>query len=632
MRPARLVLCALALPLSLAAQGEVDPPARVARVSYIQGSVSLRPDATSDWSQAALNYPITTDNYLWTDTGSRAELQVGSTTVQLGAETALQTTALDYQHTQLSITQGTLSARVRELADNEVAEFDTPAGAVSMVRPGDLRVDVSPDGQLTTVTVRHGEAEMNAGGSTFPIPAGNSVVINSASSGTYDMHGAPGYDGFDQWALARDQQQDNAVSAQYVSRDMTGYDDLDAYGTWQVVPAYGRVWRPRRVAPGWAPYRYGHWVYVRPWGWTWVDDAPWGFAPFHYGRWAYWGGSWVWVPGTIVARPVYAPALVAFVGGPGWQVSVGVGNAVGWIPLAPGEVYFPSYRVSQRYVRNVNITNVRVTNINVTNVNVTNVHYANRERAGGMTTVPRDIFANGRPVGHSVVSVSPRERDAAPVLGHGVAITPGRDAMRGRSASAGIVSRPPATALSRRVESRQGSSHAFNATPASPSQSPRGRALPRGTRAVGATPPASQGMTRRGPASSSSASAPAVARRGDAAQGTRPSQAQGRRAEPAQDTRPPQASAPQVYRGRRAAPVARESSMPEQQGARRAQPREARQSAAQPRAAQPRNAQPRNAQPRGAQPRNAASERQPANNSNGRREPNDTHGNSGHGH
>src|SRR6185437_3632894 len=227
----------------------------------------------------------------------------------------------------------------------------TPAGAVSMVRPGDLRVDVSPDGQLTTVTVRHGEAEMNAGGSTFPIPAGNSVVINSASSGTYDMHGAPGYDGFDQWALARDQQQDNAVSAQYVSRDMTGYDDLDAYGTWQVVPAYGRVWRPR--------------------------------------------------------------------------------------PVAPGEVYFPSYRVSQRYVRNVNITNVRVTNINVTNVNVTNVHYANRERAGGMTTVPRDIFANGRPVGHSVVSVSPRARDAAPVLGHGVAITPGRDAMRGRSASAG---------------------------------------------------------------------------------------------------------------------------------------------------------------------------------------------------
>ena len=574
MRPACLVLCALALPLSLAAQGEVDPPARVARISYIQGSVSLRPDATSDWSQAVLNYPITTDNYLWTDDGARTELQVGSMTLQLGPQTALQTTALDYQHTQVSITQGTLSARVRELADNEVAEFDTPAGAVSMVRPGDLRVDVSPDGQVTTVTVRHGEAEMSAGGTTFPIPAGNSVAINSASSGSYDMHGAPAFDGFDEWALARDQQQDNAVSAQYVSREMTGYDDLDAYGTWRVVPTYGRVWMPRRVAPGWAPYRYGHWVYVRPWGWTWVDDAPWGFAPFHYGRWAFWSGSWVWVPGTIVARPVYAPALVAFVGGPGWHVSVGVGNAVGWIPLAPGEVFYPSYRVSQRYARNVNITNVRVTNINVTNVNVTNVHYANRGVAGGMTTVPRTVFAGGRPVGRSVVSVSPRERDAAPVLGHGVAIAPGREAMRARSASAGPVSRPPATALPRRVESRQGPTHAFNAGAMRPALAPRGRALPEGTRAGGAA-------------------------------------------------RPTENAASQERRGRRAAsaPTNRRQGEPA-----------AQQRVARPRGGQPQEGRSRSASPREVQPRAGNSRRQPDNAPNGRREPNNTHGNSGRRH
>ena len=628
MRPARLVLCALALPLSLAAQGDVDPPARVARISYIQGSVSLRPDATSDWSQAALNYPVTTDNYLWTDAGARAELQVGSTTLQLGPETALQTTALDYQQTQVSITQGTLSARVRELADNEVAEFDTPAGAVSMVRPGDLRVDVSPDGQYTTVTVRHGQAEMRTGGTTFPIPAGNSVVISGTNAGTYDMRDAPALDGFDEWALARDQQQDNAVSAQYVSREMTGYDDLDAYGTWRVVPAYGRVWMPRRVAPGWAPYRYGHWVYVRPWGWTWVDDAPWGFAPFHYGRWAFWSGSWVWVPGTIVARPVYAPALVAFVGGPGWHVSVGVGSAVGWIPLAPGEVYFPSYRVSQRYARNVNITNVRVTNINVTNVNVTNIHYANRGVAGGMTTVPRTVFAGGRPVGRSVISVSPRERDAAPVLGRGVAIAPGRDGMRARSAFAGPVSRPPENALSRRVEPRQGSTHAFNAGATPPAMAPRGRALPRGTRATGETYPAAQGVVRR----------------------------QGSPQAFAPQTRPPQGiashgPASQPYHGRRAATVAGESAMPEQRGPRRAVqtgpqdggPRAARatrrqgEPVVQPRGVQrrealPREALPREAQPREARPRGANPQRQPEPASNQRREPGNTHGNSGRRH
>src|SRR5204862_229108 len=61
-----------------------------------------------------------------------------------------------------------------------------------------------------------------------------------------------------------------------------------------------------------------------------------------------------------------SPALVAFVGEPGvgyWDAP-GVGPAVGWFPLAPGEVYWPSYTRNAGYIRNVNIANVSVTTIN----------------------------------------------------------------------------------------------------------------------------------------------------------------------------------------------------------------------------------------------------------------------------
>ena len=123
-------------------------------------------------------------------------------------------------------------------------------------------------------------------------------------------------------ARERDRREDFSQSARYVSRDTPGYADLDQAGR-------GGPSRLRSgvgaggVPPGWAPYRYGHWAWIAPWGWTWVDDAPWGYAPFHYGRWVFVGGGWAWVPGPVVVgvRPVYAPALVAWVGGPGFGVA-----------------------------------------------------------------------------------------------------------------------------------------------------------------------------------------------------------------------------------------------------------------------------------------------------------------------
>jgi hypothetical protein len=182
---------------------------------------------------------------------------------------------------------------------------------------------------------------------------------------------------------------------------MTGYAALDGNGTWTNDPAYGPVWIPTAVATDWAPYHDGHWAWIEPWGWTWVDDAPWGFAPFHYGRWAWLRGRshWGWVPGQVaVARPVYAPALVAFVaggsGGTRWGVSLSNGApGVAWLPLAPGEAYRPGYRVSPRYVTRVNQTIVvRNTTINNTNV------YVNQQAPHAVAAVPSSAFVQGQHV------------------------------------------------------------------------------------------------------------------------------------------------------------------------------------------------------------------------------------------
>ena len=454
MRTTRLLTGTLALLLCAAVPLHAqDPSARVARASYLQGDVSFRPGTVDDWTSATLNYPLTTGDHLWTDTASRAELQVGSNAIRLGPLSAFEILALDDNHVQIRLSQGEALVRVRSIDDDNI-EIDTPTGAVSLIRTGIYRIDVSEDGATSTVTVRVGGAEVTTNSSTVPVDP-QTTVLFTENGASPDVRAAAPMDEYDEWAAARDRSIDRSVSAQYVSRDMTGYQDLDANGSWDDDPDYGHVWIPTRVAFGWAPYRYGRWAWVEPWGWTWIDDAPWGFAPFHYGRWAYVRNRWVWAPGVIVRRPVYAPALVAFVGGSHFTVAAGwgAGGGTAWFPLAPGEVYRPSYRASDRYVRNVNVTNVHVTNINVTNVNVTNVHYRNQHVAGAVTAVSNDAFAGSRSIGRRAVVVPVNEASSAHVVGDGASVKPTRQSVLVRRSTT-TVARPPERVITRQVVSK----------------------------------------------------------------------------------------------------------------------------------------------------------------------------------
>ncbi|HEY2202698.1 MAG TPA: DUF6600 domain-containing protein, partial [Solirubrobacteraceae bacterium] len=193
---------------------------------------------------------------------------------------------------------------------------------------------------------------------------------------------------------------------QYVADDTPGTYELDDNGRWQSTPEYGYVWTPAVVVASWVPYRYGHWVWISPWGWTWVDDAPWGYATFHYGRWVFLRGSWCWVPGPRPLRPVYAPALVAWTHGLPFTGPGAAAPVVGWFPLGPHEVYAPAYRVSDGYLRNVNTANTTVPSSryisDVYQNRVTNIRYVNGT-AGAISGVPQSVFASAQRVtGHTM--------------------------------------------------------------------------------------------------------------------------------------------------------------------------------------------------------------------------------------
>ena len=451
MRLARFITPALVLVLlptpRQADRPDDDPPSRVGRLSFLSGSVSFRPGTVDDWTDATINYPLHGGDHLWTDADARAELTVGSNAIRLAPQSAFGFLALDDRTTQIRLSQGSLEARVRDLGDDDSFEIDTPTGAVSLLRPGTYRVDVDATGDTTTVTVRHGQADVTAAGSAFPVHSGDAAVVAGGDSPSYDIRDAARADDWEDWCSTRDRRWDDSRSSQYVSRETIGYEDLDDNGEWRDTPDYGHVWAPRTTIVGWAPYRYGRWVWVEPWGWTWVDDAPWGFAPFHYGRWVYWDGGWVWVPGRRVARPVYAPALVVFVGG---RRNFGVA----WFPLGPEEPYVPAYHVSNTYFRNVNVTNVNVTNINVTNVNVTTINYRNRRAPDAFTVVSRETFVRSRAVDKSVIVV-PRERlDQVRVVGSTARVVPDRHSVLGRPDMM-PVRRPPSAVTTREVVVRR---------------------------------------------------------------------------------------------------------------------------------------------------------------------------------
>lgn len=382
---------------------EVPPPGRVGKVGLLSGDVTLIDLRSREQQPASLNWPITSGYRLSTAPLARAEVRIGSLAVRLDGDTDVDFPRIDDEIIQVVVQRGSVALRARNREILPEIDVMTPRERIVLDDVGRYRIDVDRSAGITALTAFVGSARIATTRGTFTVRSGQRGEYGNAPGAGFTLV-QPANDSFDDWVASRDRRDDQIASRQYVSPETTGVEVLDYYGSWRTVPEYGAVWFPAAVPVGWAPYRYGRWAYISPWGWTWIDDAPWGFAPFHYGRWALVGGVWAWVPGAYVARPYYAPALVAWYGAPGVSVSVGFGS-VGWFPLGPYEPYIPPYYYNRRYITGVNIGHVRNIDYGRIAPPTTYVH----QRPGAATWVPNDAILRSEPIKRVVQTTPPAE-------------------------------------------------------------------------------------------------------------------------------------------------------------------------------------------------------------------------------
>lgn len=456
-----------------AQDASVDPPDRVARLAYSTGDVEIAPAGQNDWGSVDVNRPLVTGDRLLSGDDGRAALELGNASLRIDHGSAFNFLELNDTTAQVELSQGALNLRVRDVGNGQTYEVDTPTVAFIATQPGAYRIDIAPDGHGAMVTVFDGSGTVyGANGASRPVSAGQSYRFDDSSLANVAATVLPSPDDFDRFCEERDNRWQNSVSRRYVSPDVIGYDDLDGYGNWQANSDYGDVWYPTQVYAGWAPYRDGHWVWINPWGWTWVDNAPWGFAPFHYGRWVYVGNRWGWCPGPRMVSPVYAPALVAFVGGSGFSLSInlGGGGPVGWFPLGPRDIYVPPYRASRNYFTNINVTNIRNVYVNQTVINnyygnyaagrpMNEARYVYRGNPSAFTAVPRNVFTGAKPVRTAALHVPAREIAQASVMTTGPRIAP---------TQASLAIRPPARPIATPARAFDRTVVAKNAPPPRP--------------------------------------------------------------------------------------------------------------------------------------------------------------------
>jgi hypothetical protein len=424
-----------------------------ARISYINGDVSFWRPGAAEWTPARVNTPLAAGDSLYTGPNGSVEVQIGPRAFVRAAEgTQIGLDNQEADFVQFRVTAGRASLDLGEFAQIQAVELDTPNAAFTIERAGYYHADVTEDATMFQAQ-RGGSATMTpAGGVAGTVAAGQQVVITGTDEARVDVGPALGLTEWDRWNYERTAQIVASPSARYVGADVYGTQELDRYGSWRTVESYGSVWVPRAVATSWTPYSTGRWIWDPSYGWTWLDDEPWGWAPYHYGRWVHASGVWGWAPGPIVRRPVYAPALVVFLGG---GVRLSVGLPLAWAPLGWGEPIIPWWgrpgyvgRASwdgwggPRVVNNVVVRNTTI--IKTQNITVyRNVAGSRGENA--VVGVPADRFgrADVRPTRFSQADV----KGLTPVRGQ-LAVKPVAASL---APSSGTATRPPETTHGRSV-------------------------------------------------------------------------------------------------------------------------------------------------------------------------------------
>jgi hypothetical protein len=405
-----------------------DPPDRVARLSVVEGEASIEAAGASAFSAAEVNYPLTTGDRLYAGDNSMAELQTGQVALQLGATTDLTLVTLSSHLAQFGLAGGSVRLRAFSLEPDSGVELDTPNVAITLLQPSDLRIDTDPNSYATTLTVTAGQVQVQGNDFDRTLNSGDSIQLKGLNPLEAASGASPQQDALDQFAESRDEQflSGEQGDGSNVSDATVGAEDLSAYGDWSTDNDNDPVWFPSGVAVDWEPYRFGHWIWLRRWGWTWVETEPWGFAPFHYGRWERLGGRWGWVPGPTAVHPIWAPALVVFLNG--GSLAGANGPLVAWAPLGPREPFVPWYTASGLYTNRVNaadiynrdseavraLYNQRTLDLSFGS-GVAPRSFVYRRHA---TVISQSAFASGKPVASALVRLPAQELAHATVETH----------------------------------------------------------------------------------------------------------------------------------------------------------------------------------------------------------------------
>ncbi|MFJ1267133.1 DUF6600 domain-containing protein [Legionella lytica] len=417
-----------------------DPVTDIARLNLVTGSVSLLAAGEEQWVDASLNRPLVVGDSLWTDTSAKAALEFSSkTAIWLNSLTSLKIVNLTENLGQFQLTEGSMVLIVNEIKPGKTYEIDTPNIALIITKPGYYRIDVTNEENTSTiVSIKIGLAEVYGQNTPAPLPIkeGTTCRYTGVDLQAPECTQLKSLDDFDNLVLQREKHSLEAKNtSNYVSPSVLGYQDLESSGSWQTNDTYGTIWVPENVSADWAPYREGQWIWLNQWGWTWVDNQPWGFAPFHYGRWAFIDDRWAWVPGPADVEALYAPALVVFIGTEDDNIS--------WFPLGPGEIYTPAYAVSGAYFNQLNVSNTYFHNINVNHwyqKNNAQFDYKNKHIEHAITSVNRNTFINAQPVNKAAIKLTHPGLLKAPSLTH-APIAPTNQSILGGSLSKGV--KPP---------------------------------------------------------------------------------------------------------------------------------------------------------------------------------------------
>jgi hypothetical protein len=410
-----------------------DPPARVGHASMLGDALEHSKDGNV-WELLWVGTPLTTQSAVRNATPSRAEVHVGSTALRLAPQAQLRFEQLDDAAVVVALHIGRLNVRLRQCcqAGDQLAVL-LDGARFDATSAGSFHLDTNARALRATVRVYAGSGVLTLGGQRLTLTAGQQVLISTQTMQVMKL-GPAERNPIDDWADERDAlaqaRAERGGTALYTPAEMTGASLLDEHGAWRVDPRLGPVWFPRGVAADWAPYRQGRWAWTEPWGWAWIDDAPWGFAPFHYGRWTFLAGRWGWLPGNAQTRPVYAPALVGFYGTPpgGWGLAAGVpvGAVVGWYPLGPGEFYRPPGNPSAAHLQALNLPHAQAqvqaqtpgpSDAATGSATSTPGNYRYAQTSFAATVVPRAVFEGGQPAAPARLNVAPSTLAGAPALG-----------------------------------------------------------------------------------------------------------------------------------------------------------------------------------------------------------------------